>query len=74
MESYAKLNMEQDILKIDELMKPKPTSYTMSGTETNETIAGQSVNPEDEPQESNEPGEPGRIEEDEPSEETERQQ
>lgn len=74
MESYAKLNMEQDMLKIDELMKPKPTSYTMSGTETNETIAGQTVNPEDEPQENNEPGEAGRIEEEEPSEETERQQ
>lgn len=34
LEVYTKLSLEQQVLDIDSIMVPKPTSFTMTGAET----------------------------------------
>ena len=51
LEVYTKLSLEQQVLDIDSIMVPKPTSFTMTGAETAEGVSGagrpKSDNPSD---------------------------
>ena len=40
LEVYTKLSLEQQVLDIDSIMVPKPTSFTMTGAETAEGVSG----------------------------------
>ena len=40
LEVYTKLSLEQQVLDIDSIMVPKPTSFTMTGAETANGVDG----------------------------------